>query len=406
MLRRTAEVGSGKAGTPGPKPITKEFSIGPPPKGAPPPGTPRKIMSPIAIPPLYLYTSSGELPGGIDLGTGSHGSGWSSTADQLMPNPKVFVRANCKWSLDKNTLGRYEKHWLNTLQREWHPDVALAFQDKIKFDPGNPERYHRAQKLLDTFIWHHLDLDQKGVGPHLAISIENARHTGKIVPCNGKSLLDFLREWVIITDKGDAANARKGLMNLRILPQFTLVELEEVYWWAEAINNRLPTAERTAECNVKVRMLEGMTGALASRKVALETQMTTMTAMGHTITDTAFLKMMNLQLASYRLETSTSSKHAEEFVQPGIDAMPEPKKFCSKDDDKGKRSDIKCFGCGGNHSVKECQKPKCKICGRRDCGVNYPTPINCLSKYYADHGNLPAEVKNATGTPLNFMQKG
>ena len=88
-----------------------------------------------------------------------------------MPNPKVFVRSNCKWNLDKNTLGRYEKHWLNTLQREWQPDVAVAFQDKIEFDPNKPERYLNAQKLLDTFIWHHLDLDQKPAGPHLAVSI-------------------------------------------------------------------------------------------------------------------------------------------------------------------------------------------------------------------------------------------
>ena len=196
MSRRAIGEGSGKAITPGEitlthGPITKDFSLGAPPKGVPPPGTPKKTISP--IPPPYLHHSDGGVPGGFDTGSGSHGSGWSTTTGQLMPNPKVFVRANCIWHLDKNTLGRYEKHWVNTLQREWHPDVALAFLDKIEFDASNPERYSRAQNLLDTFIWHHLDLDQPDVGAHLAVSIENARHSGKIVARNGKSLLDFLR---------------------------------------------------------------------------------------------------------------------------------------------------------------------------------------------------------------------
>lgn len=74
MLKGTTEGGSGKAGTPEefkptPGPITKEFAMGPPPKGPPPPGTPKRIVSP--LPPPYLFTSGGELTGGLDLGSGS-----------------------------------------------------------------------------------------------------------------------------------------------------------------------------------------------------------------------------------------------------------------------------------------------------------------------------------------------
>ena len=124
--------------TPHRLPIKKEMQPGPPPKGPPRPGTPR-IISPIPPPPIPMEDE--EWTAGYSLGAGSHGSGWSQTVNQIMPNPKVFVRDNCKWDLDKNTLGRYEKHWLNTLQREWHPDAALAFLDKITFDPENPGRF-------------------------------------------------------------------------------------------------------------------------------------------------------------------------------------------------------------------------------------------------------------------------
>ena len=75
MSRRAIGEGSGKAITPGEitlthGPITKDFSLGAPPKGVPPPGTPKKTISP--VPPPYLHHSDGGVPGGFDTGSGSH----------------------------------------------------------------------------------------------------------------------------------------------------------------------------------------------------------------------------------------------------------------------------------------------------------------------------------------------
>ena len=75
MLKSKDEGDGGKGGSPGvstdtPKPMTKMFTTGAPLKGLPPTGTPRKtMMSP--LPPPYLYSADGGLPGGIDSGSNS-----------------------------------------------------------------------------------------------------------------------------------------------------------------------------------------------------------------------------------------------------------------------------------------------------------------------------------------------
>ena len=120
--------------------------------------------------------------------------------------------------------------WLNTLQREWQsPDVSLAYQGKIAFDPSSPERYYKAVKLLDQFVWHHLKLTGSMTASHLANSIEHARKTGAIASGNGVSLIEYLDKWVKITDADEAKRARDALLGLKILPEFTLVELDETY---------------------------------------------------------------------------------------------------------------------------------------------------------------------------------
>ena len=127
MSKRATDVGSGKAGAPGgldpiPKPITKEFSIGPPPKGPPPAGTPRKMISP--IPPPYLYTSGGELPGGYDLGTGSHGSGWSSTVNVCHDEAnKILKTSNCLFCVQVTIFAKIKSKFHKTWRCIWVFDL-------------------------------------------------------------------------------------------------------------------------------------------------------------------------------------------------------------------------------------------------------------------------------------------
>ena len=214
--------------------LTRTFGLsGGPPRGPPPlefPGASGGV-TPLRRPDLPHGgdSSSGAAagpPAAEEPHTLSHGSGWSISTTSQLPNPERFVRDNCIWDLDKNTYSRMKMRWLNTLQREWHPDVALVFQGKLNFDPGDPTRFYRAVKLLDQFVWHHLNLTGSITASHLANSIEHARKTGVIVASNGKSLIEYLDNWIKITDADEARRAREALLGLQVQPQFTLVELE------------------------------------------------------------------------------------------------------------------------------------------------------------------------------------
>ena len=163
--------------------LTRTFSGGLP-RGPPPvgfAGAPA-VVTPLRRPDLPPGGGTGACmaagsPAADDNLTHSHCSGWSISTPSQLPNPEKFVRENCIWDLDKNTLSRMKMRWLNTLQREWNPDVALAYQEKITFDPSSPERYYKAVKLLDQFVWHHLKLTGTRTASHLANSIELARKT-------------------------------------------------------------------------------------------------------------------------------------------------------------------------------------------------------------------------------------
>ena len=194
----------------------------------------------------------------------------------------------------------------------------------------------------------------------MANSIEHARKTGAIVASNGKSLIEFLDRWIKITDADEAKRAREALLGLQVQPHFTLVELEETYWWAEAIIQRLPDVERTAECNIRTRFLEGMKGALSTRKIAVESQLATLTALGHTIADASFIKMIGTQLAAHRIETGTVSAHSEIFEQPGIETKIKSNVNVTYHREQGDRVNLdgrRCFACNGNHLIDRCEKP-------------------------------------------------
>ena len=65
-----------------------------------------------------------RIPDGTrDSWSGSHGSGLSqglmqNQAQVTDPLVSKFFRKNCVWDLDKNTFVRFERRWLNTLERE------------------------------------------------------------------------------------------------------------------------------------------------------------------------------------------------------------------------------------------------------------------------------------------------
>jgi hypothetical protein len=129
--------------------FTRTFSGGAP-RGPPPVGFTgaAPTVTPLRRPDLPPGGDTGAEhhaghPAALDTRTLSHGSGWSTSTPSQLPNPEKFIRENCIWDLDKNTLSRMKMRWLNTLQRERHPDVSLAYQEKITFNPSSPERYSR-----------------------------------------------------------------------------------------------------------------------------------------------------------------------------------------------------------------------------------------------------------------------
>ena len=67
-----------------------------------------------------------------------------------------------------------------------------------------------------------------------------------------------------------------------------------------------------------------MTGELATRKIAVESQLATLTALGHTISDASFINMIGNQLAAHRIETGMNSANSEVFEQPGIEKKIKP----------------------------------------------------------------------------------
>ena len=68
-------------------------------------------------------------------GSGSDGS--ISVKSYVAPDVRAFKREYCVWNLDKNTLCRYVKRWTNTLEREWHPDVARVLNGSLTFNGAN-----------------------------------------------------------------------------------------------------------------------------------------------------------------------------------------------------------------------------------------------------------------------------
>ena len=240
---------------------------------------------------------------------------------------------------------------------------------------------------------------------HLANSIEHARKTGVIVASNGKSLIEYLDNWIKITDADEARRAREALLGLQVQPQFTLVELEETYLWAEAIIQRLPTSEQTAECNIRVRFLEGMKGELAPRKIAVESQLSTLTALGHTITDASFIKMIDTQLAAHRIETGTNSANSEVFEQPGVEKKIKPNVNVTYHRDREQQEMRRCFACNGNHLIDRCEKSKCEFCNGVNCGIHFPNKTSCLVKYVVEHGWLPNNVEGADGSDMPANHK-
>ena len=147
---RCAVGAPGAAAPPAMDGLTWTFSGGPP-RGPPPldfPGAPGGV-TPLRRPDLPLGGETGSRaaagsPAAEDPHSHSHGSGWSNSTPSQLPNPEKFVRDNCIWDLDKNSYSRMKVRWLNTLQREWHPDVSLVFQGKLNFDQGGPTRFYRA----------------------------------------------------------------------------------------------------------------------------------------------------------------------------------------------------------------------------------------------------------------------
>ena len=51
-----------------------------------------------------------------------------------------FYRKNCAWDLNKNTFVRYERRWMNALEREWNPDVAAVLKGGLAYDGTNTAR--------------------------------------------------------------------------------------------------------------------------------------------------------------------------------------------------------------------------------------------------------------------------
>ena len=128
----------------------------------------------------------------------------------MAPDVRAFKREYCVWNLDKNTLCRYVKRWTNTLEREWHPDVARILNGSLTFNGTNAEQFNTAASMAETFIMAHLDFKGEK-GERLQKRMEEARLNGVLVPCNGRALLNYLLQWIIITDEGEQQRAREAL---------------------------------------------------------------------------------------------------------------------------------------------------------------------------------------------------
>ena len=151
-------------------------------------------------------------------------------------------------------------------------DVAAVLKGGLEFDGTNKARMEKAERLSEIFIVAHLATEGK-IAVHLHEKMEEARITGQLVPKSGRALLKFLKDWIIIKDPQEQVKAKNALRTIQVLPTFTIVELETVYWWASSIVARLPSGERTAECNVQHRMLDDMQGELTQRKMVVQSQM-------------------------------------------------------------------------------------------------------------------------------------
>eukprot|EP00966_Prymnesium_polylepis_P186755 4329204-Prymnesium_polylepis.1 len=149
------------------------------------------------------------------------------------------------------------------------------------------------------FIIAHLATEGK-IATHLHEKMEEARMTGALTPKSGSALLKFLKEWIIIRDPQEQVKAKRALQSIQVLQTHTIVELETIFWWATSIVARLPSSERTAECDVQTRMVEGLQGELVSRKIIIQSQLeiAAMIAGGTSKIDPAnFLLMIAKQLA-------------------------------------------------------------------------------------------------------------
>ena len=192
---------------------------------------------------------------------------------------KSWMRDHCKWNLDKNTFKRYELRWKTTLEREWHPDVVAQLNGTLTFDPKDPERFHKAAALAETFVVAHLD-EKSAAATHLLEKMAQYRLTGALLPNDGNSMLKFLEKWIIIEDEAEQRRARSALLDLVIAPSFTLVEVETVYWWAENLRARLPPTERTADIRIEKLMVNGLQGELAQTKTSLKSQLNLLESLG------------------------------------------------------------------------------------------------------------------------------
>ena len=105
-----------------------------------------------------------------------------------------------------------------------------------------------------------------------------------------------------------------------------------------------------------------MKGELAPRKIAVESQLSTLTALGHTITDASFIKMIGTQLAAHRIETGTNSANSEVFEQPGVEKKIKPNVNVTYHRDREQQEVRRCFACNGNHLIDRCEKSKCEFC--------------------------------------------
>ena len=329
------------------------------------------------------------------------------------PQQQKWFRKHCLWEVNKNTLKRYQMRWMNTLEREWHPSVHAHMTGAAAFDASAPHLYHTAVQHGETFILAHISTEGS-LAQHLHDLIVRSRTDGTIVANDGRSLIQFLERWIIINDADAQAAARTALMSITLLPAFTIIELEDSFWWATNIVARLPARERTQECDVRRRMVEGLRDELAARRVVVQSQlsMVTMLGRGSAVSDAEFIKLLATQLAEHRHSAGIAS--SESFVQPHVSAasgQDAPTTFAiGTDRSKGKGKDKErkpsCWACAGPHNTDECPKPPCGKCGTKFCGIHFPKPVVCQlavggkAEDYKRYNGFPALPHTALGKVL------